>query len=443
MRQLFYISLACLVFIVATLTLLLTTRSAQANGPWYVRTDGADSHDCRTPATPCFTVNAVLDKPEFQAGDTILVATGTYTATDGPPVLLDKDAIVSGGWNDTFSAKGERSVFSGDYEQSVLVVTEGVTARVSDAQTTRGGRKDYALHNEGTLVLERVRVARNSEYGIGNSGTLTLTGSVVEYNYGGVVNGGTLMMLDSTVRLNGGRRFGAGCRGFLNGRYSTATLINSAIYGNRTGDAGPGGGMCNYGRATLINSTVSFNAAPYAGGADELGLGGGGIYNITDEYLVLYNSTVSHNVAVIGGGIYNKAGSVFLYNSIVADNEIITDTRYPTESADCAGVIISRDYNLLGDSTDCDWHAGIGDLLNVEAGLFSISVDVPAFTPLLPFSPAINAGDPTGCKGPEGEPLSTDQRGIPRVGRCDIGAYEYSLEHDPLFYSLLPFMHRD
>ena len=48
----------------------------------------------------------------------------------------------------------------------------------------------------------------------------------------------------------------------------------------------------------------------------------------------------------------------------------------------------------------------------------------PTYTQaLLSGSPAINAGNPAGCSGKAGI-LTADQRGSPRVGRCDIGAYE-------------------
>jgi len=42
-------------------------------------------------------------------------------------------------------------------------------------------------------------------------------------------------------------------------------------------------------------------------------------------------------------------------------------------------------------------------------------------------SVAINGGDPTGCKDENGDPLPIDQRGFPRLGPCDIGAYEFVL----------------
>jgi hypothetical protein len=48
--------------------------------------------------------------------------------------------------------------------------------------------------------------------------------------------------------------------------------------------------------------------------------------------------------------------------------------------------------------------------------------------PLLPGSPAIDAGDPGGCTNGQNQILTTDQRRFRRpIGaRCDIGAVEYS-----------------
>lgn len=43
---------------------------------------------------------------------------------------------------------------------------------------------------------------------------------------------------------------------------------------------------------------------------------------------------------------------------------------------------------------------------------------------LLPNSAALDAGDPAGCKDGNGALILTDQRAVPRKGRCDIGAFE-------------------
>ena len=66
-----------------------------------------------------------------------------------------------------------------------------------------------------------------------------------------------------------------------------------------------------------------------------------------------------------------------------------------------------------------------GNLTNVNAFL-SVLISSPGYHPLLPGSPAINAGNPAGCTDHLGNPLNADQRNASRVGRCDMGAYEYT-----------------
>ena len=62
----------------------------------------------------------------------------------------------------------------------------------------------------------------------------------------------------------------------------------------------------------------------------------------------------------------------------------------------------------------------------------------PSYHPLYRFSPAIDAGNPNGCKDHNGKPLDNDQRGVPRKGRCDIGSYEY----DSYRYFVFPLVFR-
>jgi hypothetical protein len=44
---------------------------------------------------------------------------------------------------------------------------------------------------------------------------------------------------------------------------------------------------------------------------------------------------------------------------------------------------------------------------------------------LAPGSPAIDAGKPGPADGRGTHCPPTDQRGVPRMGRCDLGAYEF------------------
>jgi hypothetical protein len=159
----------------------------------------------------------------------------------------------------------------------------------------------------------RATVTGNTEGGILNGGTLTVSNSTVSGNSagygGGISNGGTLTLDNSTIGDNsahggGGDYFGYG-GGILNN--GTLTAINSTVTGNSAHD---GGGIYNlYGIfITLTNCTISGND-------------GGGIYQYSGT-LTLDNSTVSgnSNYGFHGGGIFNEDGAITLTNSTVSGN---------------------------------------------------------------------------------------------------------------------------
>jgi hypothetical protein len=89
----------------------------------------------------------------------------------------------------------------------------------------------------------------------------------------------------------------------------------------------------------------------------------------------------------------------------------------------------SNGYNLSSDSS-CNFN-GPGDLNNTGPLLGPLQNNGgPTKTQaLLSGSPAIDAGNPSGCTDGLGNMLTTDQRGMPRpdtedTGGCDMGAYE-------------------
>jgi len=210
----------------------------------------------------------------------------------------------------------------------------------------------------------------------------------------GILNGGTLTINNSTVSYN--------------------TIAVSAVDYSACG-----GGIFNGGGLTINNSTISYNSVQVVDAPAVAS--GGGIYN--SGQLTISNSTVSGNTALntttgngVGGGI---SGSATLQNSIVADN--IAD-----QEANCSGTITSNGYNLSSDST-CNL-AGTGDLNNIDPKLGPLGNNGgPTQTEaLLPGSPAIDAGNPSGCTDSQGYLLKTDQRGAPRPDKedtsgCDMG----------------------
>lgn len=390
---------------VALAVVSLPSQSIRAAGPWYVKPGGNDGNDCLSPATACATINGALNKPGFVAGDTILVATGTYTGTGAEVVLLDKSATLSGGWNISFTVQSGMSTIDGGAARYGMNVNSDVIVSV-ERFAVQNAAYPYGIENYGTLTLTTCVVSGNMSTGISNSGTLTLADCAVSDNGSmGISNGASgILTLNNTSVSGHSASFGAGVGGLDN--EGTVTLNNSTINGNT-------GGLRNSspGVVTLNNSTVSGNI-----GSETTW---GGIFN--SGIITLSNSTISGNsVAYVGGGgISNYIGTVVMQNSIVAGNGNSAST-----SPDCIGTIGSAGYNLIGNTSGCSFSAATGDLTDVDARL-GVLQGSPGYHPLHLSSPAINAGNPNGCTDHLGNLLTTDQRGMPRVERCDIGAYEY------------------
>jgi hypothetical protein len=227
---------------------------------------------------------------------------------------------------------------------------------------------------------------------------------------GGINNNGTLTISNSTITQNL-----AGRCGFGGGIYNSGALIvnSSTISQNSAGGTpfkcyGTGGGIYNRGTVEINNSTVSENQAINWGW-------GGGINN--GGTLAINNSTISENSAIFGPG--GLIGPGTLQNSIVASNS----------RANCGGAVVSRGYNLSSDRS-CNF-SNSGDRNNIDPKLGTLgNYGGPTRTiPLLLGSPAIDAGNPSGCTDGRGHLLKTDQRGQPRPDHedkrgCDMGAYE-------------------
>ena len=125
---------------------------------------------------------------------------------------------------------------------------------------------------------------------------------------------------------------------------------------------------------------------------------GGGTYS---QVVLISNCTISGNSGGNGGGAYVGGANILnATNSIIAGNQAAT-------GADLLGSLNTNVDNLINMSATA---AGLGTLGNYGGPTQTI--------PLLPGSPAIDAGTSVGAP-------ATDQRGFPRYGPVDIGAYEY------------------
>jgi len=402
--------------VVPVLIALIMLSSQAFAGTWWVDgVNGDDGNDCKTKATACATIGHAMSLAA--SGDTIQIAAATYPENLSIPFNLTLNG-----------AKAATTIIDGTNTVNVFTVGTGISLTLSNFTIKNGvgysggGGVDNsgtltvnnslfysntaltggAIFNTGTASISNTSFSGNTPYFFGHSAgcgaidnrsTMTITTSTFDTNYannnytsgGAICNGGTLTI-------------------------TASTLSNNSSSGN---NAGYGGAIFNYaGTLTVTNSTFSANSATTSGGA---------IYS-QGGTVQIGNSTFGNNPENIGGGgaLSNAGSSVLIQNSIVANSG---------NGGNCAGTITSDGYNLSSDST-CNF-SNSGDLNNKNPKLGKLKKNGgPTQTMALPKkSPALDAGNPAGCRDFAGNLLATDQRGQPRPGGgettgCDMGAYE-------------------
>ena len=459
MKAYFKLCLTVLAIALAMLVIIaLTSRTIRAAGPWYVAPGGDDGNDCLSPGTPCATINGAITKAS--AGDTIYIATGTYTGTGDEVVLLDKDVTLSGGWDGTFTTQSGTSTIHGEETRRGITVDTGVTA-VVDRFTVQHGYTDDG--NGG---------------GIHNSGILTVTNSIINDNFayydgyadhggGGIYNIGALSLNHSTVSNNTSTEGGGGI--YAPGGSSTV-VMDSQIIANTANDWEGGGVQIHQGSdLSMSRSWVVGNAA--------LGNDGGGIGSNSGGSLYIENSIIAGNsTASTGGGLWGEGGLYYVVNSHIVGNEANEDgaaiaIRYSQIEITNTLIVSNTGNTGIDDQWDsgavfllsyCDTYGnspdGTGNVIITRTNCLGVPPEDgldplmlggalpdgvgPAFAAewmsydyhLLPSSPAIDAGTAIGAP-------ATDIDGKPRYFAPDIGAYEYEWEWE--FRIFLPLIFRN
>jgi CSLREA domain-containing protein len=417
--------------------------------------------------------------PAGHGHDVILLPAGTYTLTIsgvGENGTLTGDLDItddltvsgSGAANTAINANGVDRVFH--ILSTADVTLMGLTVR-GGQETVSGGGGLY--HSGSSLTLAGVVVANNTT-GVRHGGGLyidighaaTLLNTTVRDNTategGGLYNAGTLSVTASVVVSNTASLIGGGLRNASTGEL---TVVNTTLANNRATTSN-GGGLYTTGQAAVINSTLTNNTSGDNGGGIEVrdasllvtatlmvsnttlsyntsatsggGLhlrgsgttggvtaliinstfsgnttgasGGGGLRNNTDATTTLINLTLTNNSAGNnnGGGLRND-GALTLTNVLIANHPV---------GGNCEGTFTSLGHNLSSDAT-CAALTAPGDQNSVNPQLGPLANNGgPTLTHAIPVtSPAINAGSNASCP-------ATDQRGVPRDARCDIGAFE-------------------
>ncbi len=510
-----FTSLFCLLFTLpsqaATLRPNVTTDGFNVDGQCTLR-DAVESVNVGTYSGGC----ADFSEGTLGESDSIYLQVGTYVLSlDGPEEdanqtgdldILAPVIILGSGPTNTILTQ---SFSSGMEDRLIDVFPSEFPLELSPS----GGS---SLEVQVALVLFSIQGGGGENFTVGggirsgfSGGILALQSMLLSGNRafvgGGIFNIGAMAI--NLSNLSGNQAFQGGALS----QFGLALIDDSTIDSNIAYD---GGGIhTNYGSSittTIItNSTISRNQANYTDYAPSVPLftgTGGGISHDISTLLLVINSTISSNQAtLLGGGVFNgfslseggelegnavvqprftniyfnstiannqvtdangAGGGIYVPESLVEGNAVVTFP-FPTLfnsliaqntasiGPDCAPIIFSGGFNLLGTSQDCTLtpiNPELPDQSDVaDAGLSALQDNGgPTETHgLLSGSPAIDMGNDlpdTGCQAPDIEtlisslgtevvliPLTEDQRSFarpiavlnPDTPRCDVGAYEF------------------
>ena len=388
------------------------------------------------------TVNGITFDP------TVFATAQTITLTGGQMELSAANvAITAPTAGLTIDANNSSRVFQIDAGAAATLT--GLTL----VNGTTGGDGGAILNDGGTLSLANSSLESAVASGNGgalaneNGGAATISNSQIEQNSASGNGGGIYNDATSTLTVSGGTfavNVNGGGQGAGIDSAGATTLLNSVV-DDGLQVAGGSLGAVNTTIATLnaFNMVIDGTGIELSAGSLKLtdstvNAGGTGI-NISAGSAILTNSTV----AAAGTGVYLSGGSATLTDSTVAkggtgiDNSggtvALANTIVGQNSSDVIGQVTAN-YSLIGDTAGATI-GGANNVLNVNPDLGPLAnnggpTQTFAFAAA---SPAIGAGSVPLAVDPNGNPLTTDQRGAPyaRVsgGQVDIGAFEHYNVH--------------
>ncbi|MGK7904325.1 MAG: DUF4347 domain-containing protein [Hormoscilla sp.] len=348
--------------------------------------------------------HSATEKSE-RGGGAIAVKSESTTAVNGSTFRNNNG--ISGGAINTLLGEltVDNSVFIGN-DTTVGGVDYATQQGFGGAIYTDGASAKYDGSTSGTIRISNSHFEDNIAAGQGGAMRLEAYGGdtiIVENNT--IINNRVIQ--NSIGSSNGGGlMLSRGWRG----------EISNTTFANNVAEGGQGGGLFvskNVSEATISNSTFSGNRATTTVDGEQ-GWGGGLTLNtITDIDII--NTTVANNYAEsVAGGFFRGGSNVTIVNSIAAYN-VAQKNRYHQTNAEFTDGGGNIQFSELNDN----------DFLKIAAG---VTIADPKLAPLqeingvlvhplLPGSPAIDAGVNAGAP-------ATDQRGVTRDANTDIGAYE-------------------
>ncbi len=316
----------------------------------------------------CFTdIAAAVDAADNK--DVIEIASGNYS---GPLVRIDK----------RITLRGEDAASTVVESASSPAISIDLKNRVTIERLTI--RTTAPAISDGALRVERKARATVADCILNRGGIRLGFGARLDLDRTAIGGPAIGVVLDTGIDISTKAR--------VEMNQSSVFRMNVAIV--------------NSGRANVRDSTFARNRT--------------GIVVRSDGQLKLFSSTIGENA---------EEGLLMFGRRVVFANSIIAARL--GGGPDCrqtSGQLASKNYNLIQDPGDCVLVGKTTDnvigLDPVLGSLLNHGGPTPTVR-LLPGSPAIDAGNPTSPSKRSGSRCGqTDQRGVARLDRCDIGAFE-------------------
>jgi predicted outer membrane repeat protein len=334
-------------------------------------------------------------------------------------INLDQSLLLFDSQTTIIGPGSARLTISGQDRTPIFLLWGTAHADISGLTLAKGANgKGGAVQNKGTLDMSNCVFADNRALdggGLWNDGKATVTnctfdGNTAEYG-GGIWNAGVygvfsdtvgqLSMTDSTIENNSTSLSGnTEASGGGLGNKGNAYLHDCTFNNNHADKRGGGIFSDNYGKTTMINCTIAFNTA----------LHGAGIANHDDLHIT--NCTIAGTRGAKAVGLSSYFGKYTIKNTLFAGN--FTDS-----GADGQADQFYFQYAPPADShivylSTAEMNKSMGSLANNGGPTETIA--------LFEGNPAIGAGT-SGGNVPQ-----VDQRGVRRIGKIDVGAYQFSQE---------------
>ncbi len=329
----------------------------------------------------------------------------------GTRILNDSDITV----NYALVIKGmgsDKTVIDFNKNHS-MTVSDGLVTLISVSMSdlaVKNGRaaNGGAINNLENLVLNRVDLYDNIATGSGGAiynqlGAMVMADRANLYRNAAAVDGGAIAnygdisLNNSNIYGNSAVNRGGAIASFDNGSQAVdLTVTNSAIFLNAlSGGASLGGGIYAESNFELTNTTIAHNTAIAGGGVYTFGAGTRNMTNVTVAYNVT-SSVTSGGIDINGSGSHLFVNVLSSNNSIAnaATSTVATGNNFAWNCQFITGAYFAS--SVMGD------HGGWSYTLSTANG-----------------ASIIDAGTNSGA-------LSYDQRGYDTNGTRDIGAFEYN-----------------